>query len=73
VDQIVFVVRTRDIPHLPFAVVIHEIGLVDAAVLPVLAGPERGLRLILPLLSLPFKEADRGILTNGQRRFSISG
>jgi len=53
--------------------VIHEIGLVDAAVLPVLAGPERGLRLILPLLSLPFKEADRGILTNGQRRFSISG
>src|ERR1700722_11860022 len=52
-------VRTRDIPHLPFAVAIHEIGLVDAAVLPFLAGPESGLRLILPLLSIPFNEADR--------------
>lgn len=59
VNQVVFVVRTRYVPHLPFAVVIQEIGLVDAAVLPVLDGSERGFRLILPLLSVPFEEADR--------------
>lgn len=57
-DEIVLVVRSGDIPELPFAVVIDQIRFVDAAMLPLFRGNERGLRLVHPAGAIPFNEAD---------------
>ena len=57
VYQIVFLVGSRDIPHLPFSVVKRGWAR-TCCVLPVLVGGERWFRLILPLLSVPLNEAN---------------
>ena len=48
-NQIILLVGTRNVPHLPFAFVVDQIGFIDAAMFPFLIGDEDRLRLIEPL------------------------
>ncbi len=59
VNQIILMIGPGDVPHFPFAVVIEEIGFVNASVLPVFVGDERWFWLVDPLLTVPLQIADR--------------
>ena len=57
-SEIVLLIRSRDVPHFPFAVVIDEVGFVDTSVLPRFMGSEHRFGLIPPLISVPPQKAD---------------
>src|SRR5262249_55745154 len=58
VHEVVVLIGTGDIPEFPFAVVIDQVGFVDATALPVFVGGECGRWLIHPLSAVPFDIAD---------------
>src|SRR5205807_365981 len=53
VDQIILLVRSRDVPHLPLAIVVHEVGLVYAPVLPLFSRNEHRFGWVPPFVSVP--------------------
>ncbi len=59
VDEIILMIRARDVPHLPFAIVIDKIRLVDAPALPILYSPKRRRGLIDPRRPVPLQIPDR--------------
>src|SRR6202012_4691880 len=54
VNQMVLMIRPRDVPHFPLTVVIDEVGFVDASTLPQLVRDKDGLGVIQPLDTIPF-------------------
>ena len=57
-NQVVILVGTRNIPHLPHTVGVDEIGLVDTAALPVFVGDKDWGRLVSLFAAVPFEIAD---------------
>ena len=57
--EIILMVRSGDVPHFPFAVMIDKVRFVYASVFPRLICSERGFWLICPPLPNPLQIADR--------------
>ena len=57
-NQVILMVGTGDLPHLPPAVVIHQVGFIYAPPFPIFVRDEGGFRLILPSSPIPLKKPD---------------
>jgi hypothetical protein len=56
VDEVVLVVRSGHVPHLPFAMVINQVWFVNASVFPFFMRNEHRFGLSYPLTSIPLQK-----------------
>jgi len=59
VHEVILLVGSGDVPHLPFPIVINQVRFVHASVFPLFICNERGFWLIYPLLAIPLQKTDR--------------
>ena len=58
VDEIILLIGAGNVPHLPFAIGINDVGFVDASVLPILFGAEHRRGLFDPPSAIPLQISD---------------